>query len=96
MWMRRNVVDYAAAGVRLNAVAPGITMTPLAEQVFADPELGQAMRDFGEMTPWGGTAQPEQIASVIRFMLGPDASFVCGSVYFVDGGTDAMLRTDDF
>jgi NAD(P)-dependent dehydrogenase (short-subunit alcohol dehydrogenase family) len=96
MWMRRNVVDYAAAGVRLNAVAPGITMTPLSEQVFADPELGQAMRDFGEMTPWGGTAQPEQIASVIRFMLGPDASFVCGSVYFVDGGTDAMLRTDDF
>lgn len=96
VWMRRNVVEYAAAGVRLNAVAPGITQTPLAEQVFADPELGEAMRQFGEMVPWGGTAQPAQIANVMRFMLSEEADFVCGSIVFVDGGSDAMLRTDDF
>ena len=96
VWMRRNVVAYAAAGVRLNAVAPGITMTPLAEQVLADEHLGQAMKDFGEMVPWGGTAQPSQIANVMRFMLSDEADFVCGSIFFVDGGSDAMLRTDDF
>ena len=95
-WMRRNVVDYAKAGVRLNAVAPGITMTPLTEQVYADEELGQAMRDFGDMVPWGGTAQPDQIANVMRFLLSEEADFVCGSVYFIDGGSDAMLRPDDF
>ncbi|KZX59561.1 hypothetical protein A3709_14850 [Halioglobus sp. HI00S01] len=95
-WMRRNVVDYAKAGVRLNAVAPGITMTPLTEQVYADEELGQAMRDFGGMVPWGGTAQPDQIANVMRFLLSEEADFVCGSVYFIDGGSDAMLRPDDF
>ena len=44
IWMRRNVVEYAAAGIRLNAVAPGITMTPLADLVFADEVLGGAMK----------------------------------------------------
>ena len=96
LWMRRNVVDYAASGVRMNAVAPGITMTPLTEQVFADEELGEVMKQFGDSVPLGGTAQPQQIASVMRFMLSPEADFVCGSVFFVDGGSDAMMRTDDF
>lgn len=96
VWMRRNVVEYAAAGVRLNAIAPGITLTPLAEQVMADPELGEAMKQFGEMVPWGGTAQPAQIANVMRFMLSEEADFVCGSIFFVDGGSDAMLRANDF
>lgn len=96
MWMRRNVVAYAAAGVRMNALAPGITMTPLTEQVLEDEEMGQAIKDFGEMVPWGGTASPDQIANVMRFMLSEEADFVCGAVYFVDGGSDAMLRNDDF
>ncbi|MEH6568004.1 MAG: SDR family oxidoreductase [Halioglobus sp.] len=96
IWMRRNVVEYAAGGVRLNAVAPGITMTPLTERVMADEELGDVMRQFGESVPWGGTAQPAQIANVMRFMLSDEADFVCGSIFFVDGGSDAMMRTDDF
>ncbi len=96
IWMRRNVVEYAAAGVRLNAVAPGITNTPLTERVYADKEMGHLVREFGEAVPWGGTAQPDQIANVMRFMLSEEASFVCGSVFFVDGGSDAMMRTDDF
>lgn len=93
-WMRRKVVEYARAGVRLNAVAPGITLTPLSEQVMADDELGPAIKQFGELVPWGGAAQPGQIASVMRFLLGPDASCVCGAVLFADGGSDAMLRPD--
>ena len=96
IWMRRNVVEYAAAGVRLNAVAPGITQTPLTEKVLEDAELGEAMKNFGEMTPWGGTAAPDQIANVMGFMLSEEANFVCGSIFFVDGGSDAMMRTDDF
>jgi len=96
MWMRRHVVDYAATGVRLNAVAPGITMTPLAERVFADAELGPVMKQFGDMVPVGSNAQPVQIANVMRFMLSDEADNVCGAVFFVDGGSDAMLRPDDF
>jgi NAD(P)-dependent dehydrogenase (short-subunit alcohol dehydrogenase family) len=71
-------------------------MTPLAEQVFADAELGDVMREFGETVPWGGTAQPAQIASTMTFLLSPEADFVCGAVFMVDGGSDAMLRPDEF
>lgn len=96
IWMRRHVVEYAADGVRLNAVAPGITLTPMTDQVFADPELGKAMKQFGDMVPVGSPAQPADIANVMRFILSDEASYVCGSVFFVDGGSDAMLRSDDF
>jgi NAD(P)-dependent dehydrogenase (short-subunit alcohol dehydrogenase family) len=96
LWMRRNVVEYAGAGVRLNAIAPGITRTPLSERVMADPELGEVMQQFADSVPWGGTAEPAQIANVMRFMLGEEAGSVCGAVFFVDGGSDAMLRPDDF
>ena len=96
MGMRRQVVAYAEMGVRINAVAPGITRTPLSEKVMSDPTLGQLMRDFADSVPWGGTAQPDQIASVMAFMLSEAADFVCGSVFFVDGGSDAMMRNDDF
>lgn len=96
LWMRRNIVDYAAAGVRFNAVAPGITMTPLTDRVFQDEELGAAMKQFGDTVPVGRTAQPADIANVMRYMLSNEASYICGSVVFVDGGSDAMLRPDDF
>jgi len=96
LWMRRHVVEFAAAGIRLNAVAPGITMTPLTDRVFEDQEFGQAMKQFGDAVPVGSPAQPVHIANVMRFMLSDEASYLCGSVVFVDGGSDAMLRPDDF
>jgi NAD(P)-dependent dehydrogenase (short-subunit alcohol dehydrogenase family) len=96
IWMRRHVVEYAASGVRLNAVAPGITMTPLTERVMADAEYGPAIKQFGDMVPVGVNAQPADIANVMRFMLSDEARYLCGSVFFVDGGSDAMLRPDDF
>lgn len=96
IWMRRHVVEYAAGGVRMNAVAPGITMTPLTERVMADKEYGPAIKQFGDMVPVGVNAQPADIANVMRFMLSEEATYLCGSVFFVDGGSDAMLRPDQF
>ncbi|NND69525.1 MAG: SDR family oxidoreductase [Halioglobus sp.] len=96
IWMRRNVVEYARAGVRMNAVAPGITQTPMTDEVLADEVYGDAIRQFGEMVPLGRNGQPADIANVMRFLLSGEASFVCGSVFFVDGGSDAMLRAENF
>ena len=95
-WMRRNTPAYAAEGVRMNAVAPGITKTPLTDKVMDDPELGQVMKDFGDSVPTGSMGLPAQIASGVCFLLSPAADFCCGSVLFVDGGHDAMLRPDQF
>jgi NAD(P)-dependent dehydrogenase (short-subunit alcohol dehydrogenase family) len=95
-WMRRNVKDYAADGIRINAIAPGITQTAMTEAVSRDPAFSEAIRQFEAMTPLGGAARPGQIASVMKFLLSEQASFICGAMLFVDGGTDALLRPDNF
>ena len=96
LWMRRNVAEYAGGGVRMNAVAPGITLTAMTEEISQDEEFGEAIKQFAEITPMGGSAQPEQIASAMHYLLSPEANFICGAVLFVDGGTDAMMRPDTF
>jgi NAD(P)-dependent dehydrogenase (short-subunit alcohol dehydrogenase family) len=96
LWMRRNVAEYAQGGVRMNAVAPGITATPMTDEISKDEEFGEAIKQFAEITPVGGTAEPSQIACAMRFLLSPEADFICGAVLFADGGTDAMMRPDSF
>lgn len=95
-WVRRNAPGpaWAGAGIRLNAVAPGAVMTPLLQGGLDHPAFGEAIRNF--RVPLGGFGAPDQIAAMIAFLLGPDGSFCCGSMIFVDGGTDAMLRPDNF
>ncbi|MFN8628348.1 MAG: SDR family oxidoreductase [Candidatus Binatia bacterium] len=95
-WVRRNAptADWAGAGIRLNAVAPGATMTPMLQAGLDHPDYGEAIRNF--KVPLGGFGTPEQIAATVGFLLGPEAAFCCGSVVFVDGGTDAMFRPNSF
>jgi NAD(P)-dependent dehydrogenase (short-subunit alcohol dehydrogenase family) len=95
-WVRRQAPHpaWAGAGVRLNAVAPGAVMTPLLQQGLDDPHYGPAIRNVP--IPLGAFGTAEQIAAAIAFLLGPEAAFCCGSVLFVDGGTDAMMRPDTY
>lgn len=95
-WVRRNAPgpQWAGSHVRLNAIAPGAISTPLLQAGLDHPVFGPAIRGFP--IPAGNFGSPDQIAGAIQFLLGPDAAFCCGSVLFVDGGTDAMLRPDQF
>ncbi len=96
IWMRRNVQPYAQEGVRLNAVAPGYTRTPLTAAVEEDPTYGEAIRQFVASIPIGRPGLPQDMADAASFLLSDRAAFICGVVLFVDGGHDAMMRPDKF
>lgn len=93
-WVRRQAVtaEWIGSGVRLNAIAPGPTMTPMTEPIR------DWVLDLGEVYPVPAQrlAQPEEIASVIAFLLGPGSSYVVGTFIPVDGGGDAAARADEW
>lgn len=95
-WVRRHAVlkEWAGAGVRLNALAPGAVMTPLLQEQLSDRRQAKAVRSFP--VPVGGFGEARHMAAWMCFMLSDAADFLCGSVVFVDGGTDAYFRADDW
>ncbi|HJQ04573.1 MAG TPA: SDR family oxidoreductase [Nocardioides sp.] len=95
-WVRRQAVtrDWAGAGIRLNAIAPGAVMTPLLEKQLATPAEARQIKSFP--VPIGGYGDAGQLAEWVVFMLSDAADFLCGSVVFVDGGSDAWFRADDW
>ena len=77
-------MEYAASGIRINAVAPGGTMTPMLESAIAKhPGFVEAGE---ERTPIGRIADPGEMASAILFLASDDASYVVGHNLLVDGG----------
>lgn len=95
-WVRRHAVlsEWAGSGVRLNALAPGAIMTPLLQEQLSNPREAKAVRSFP--VPVGGFGDVAHMADWMCFMLSDAADFLCGSVIFVDGGTDAYFRSDDW
>jgi NAD(P)-dependent dehydrogenase (short-subunit alcohol dehydrogenase family) len=95
-WVRREAVksEWAGAGIRLNALAPGAIMTPLLQEQLATPKRESVVRSFP--IPIGEFGDAGQLGDWACFMLSDAADFLCGSVVFVDGGSDAYFRANDW
>jgi len=78
--------EFGKLGIRVNAVAPSMTMTDFVQRQLERLDPGTQDRVIA-MTPMGRTGQPHEIASVIAFLASDEASFVTGHTYNVDGGT---------
>jgi NAD(P)-dependent dehydrogenase (short-subunit alcohol dehydrogenase family) len=91
-WIRRNATapEWIGAGVRLNAIAPGLVETALAAEQRNDATIGPLIEMFP--LPIGRGGRPEEIAEAIDFLLASE--FCVGTVLLVDGGTEALLRPD--
>jgi NAD(P)-dependent dehydrogenase (short-subunit alcohol dehydrogenase family) len=82
--MMRNAADeYGPAGIRFNSVQPGFVTTEIMEGI---PREGEVYESYLRNTPLGGVSEPEDVARVVSFLIGPDSSRVTGEAISVDGG----------
>jgi NAD(P)-dependent dehydrogenase (short-subunit alcohol dehydrogenase family) len=74
-------LEYAKSGIRINAIAPGVTETEMVERV--DKQLIERLKSI---TPIGRIGDPQEIANAVVWLLSDKASFVLGHTLLVDGG----------
>jgi NAD(P)-dependent dehydrogenase (short-subunit alcohol dehydrogenase family) len=85
--VRAAAASYASRNVRVNAIAPSLTDTPMAASLLGNP----AARAFSEkMHPLGRVGTPANIASAIAYLLSPDADWITGQIWGIDGGMSSV------
>lgn len=83
---RHGALRWAKAGIRVNAVCPGVIETPMTAPLAANPEMRKVLDG---LTPMGRMGQAEEIASAVLWLCSDQASFVTGHPLVVDGGATA-------
>lgn len=75
--------ELARHNILVIGVAPGAVATPINRQTLADPA---ALQKLNAAIPLGRMAQPEEIAGVVAFLAGAEASYITATTIFIDGG----------
>ncbi len=90
--MMRNAADeYGPVKVRCNSVRPGFIATEVMEQIPRDSDI---YRSWVANTPMADTGQAEDVAGLVRFLIGPDSRWITGTAINVDGGNTLRSGPD--
>ena len=80
---RQAADELGPSGVRVNTVSPGLVDTGLVEFITAG---GPVLDSYAENTPLGRVGQPDDVAALVRFLVGPESTWLTGQCIVVDGG----------
>lgn len=86
--VRSAAATYAPRGIRINAIAPSLTNTPLAQPIISSEK---ALEISKRMHPLGDIAHSGDVASLARWLLSEEAQFVTGQVFVIDGGLSTIV-----
>ena len=84
-FVKAAALELGQAGIRVNALRPGATLPPERAE---SPELAPMAKAYADETPFGRLGLPEDIASVVRFLVGPESGWVTGQTFTADGGME--------
>jgi len=90
-FVRSAAEELARHKIRVNAVRPGMTRTEATSGLFASPEI---YRRFAEEKPLGRLGEPEDIAPGVRYLAGPESSWVTGQSFAIEGGNELRKAPD--
>jgi NAD(P)-dependent dehydrogenase (short-subunit alcohol dehydrogenase family) len=78
-------LEYAARGIRINAICPGLIQTPMSDQMITDGQ-GDALKAMEKNIPMGRVGRSDEIANAVLWLCSDAASYVTGRSISVDGG----------
>jgi NAD(P)-dependent dehydrogenase (short-subunit alcohol dehydrogenase family) len=81
-------VTWGRRGARINAISPGIIITPLARDELTGPR-SEGYRQMLLQSPAGRAGTPDEVATIAALLMGPDGAFITGSDFLMDGGVTA-------
>lgn len=83
---RAAAAEYGRQGIRVNAILPGIVLTPMISRLVTDPTFSAFFEKVKERHPIGRFGEPREIGEAVKWLLSDAASFVNGAAFAVDGG----------
>lgn len=83
---RALAAEWAPYGIRVNGIAPGVTVTDQTDWMFKDPSMSGYVKEIFEWTPLGRPAQPDELTGACIYLASDASSYTTGHVIIIDGG----------